>query len=1310
AFFIENGKLTAGHAGTFAYKEVQDVVNLVAGNWYHIAVSYDAALSEMKLYKDGVLIATNSGASTYTETFLYLSLFIGANRFAGQMDEVRIWKTARTIAEINASKDCELTGDEPGLLAYYNFNQGIAGANNTAITTLTDSQDKCNALNGTLTAFNLTGTSSNFVAPGPALSGICNNQFANMNVTGNNVCILSGDITPDAADHTSFGNFTNMPVIKTYTIQNTGNAALNISSVQVTGVNTADFTVSVAPSNSIAAGSSSSFSISFNPAGAVGTKLAVIEISSDDGDESLYTFAVDGIKSQPAKSLDFDGVNDDVALPFVISGDYTKEAWIKTNTLSGFPNILSGTATALFLNNGRVAAGHVTGGFGQALSTTVLTTNQWHHVAVSYNAATQDMKLYLNGALVVTSAGVPAYTETVLKIGSLNGGNFFWGRIDQVRIWNNVRTDAEIQNSYQCNISGDEYGLQAWYNFNQGAGEGNNAGLNTAINEADNCNAASLNGTLNNFALTGTNSNWVSESNNILINCAASFPNIKVEGNNICIASGDNAPATADNTDFGNAGGTGITKTFVVHNTGTATLNIGSIAFTGTHNSMFTVNTAPTTIAAGATGNLIINFLPVGNGLKTATITINNNDADEAVYSFALQGTGITAPVTITNIVATPDAGGNATITWTTDAASSSVVNYGTSAGNLNLTGNNAALVTNHSISLNGLTLGATYYFRVTSVDASANSVTAPTPPDPALSFSMPPAISLQPLSQAICEGGIVTFTSAATSDISSTVQWQISTDNGNSFQDSTGATSAAVSFTVSDADKNKQWRAVWTNAGGSSNSDAAILTVKDTTWGVENIGVCNNLLPFTWNGNDYTASGTYTTTLAAANINGCDSVAVLNLTVKDTSFSITNVSICNNLLPYNWNGVDYNAAGTYTIALPAANENGCDSTATLNLIVKDTSFSITNISICNNLLPYNWNGVDYNAAGTYTIVLPAANENGCDSTATLNLTVKDTSFSITNVSICNNLLPYNWNGIDYNAGGTYTIVLSAENEYGCDSTATLNLTVKDTSFSVTNISICSNLLPYNWNGVDYNAAGTYTIVLPAANEKGCDSTATLNLTVRDTSFSVTNISICGNLLPYSWNGVDYNAAGTYTIVLPAANEYGCDSTATLNLAVSIINIGIGGGAAVSCPGLADGKIYLSGYNNPGPFEYSMNGGVNYQSSGLFENLAEGNYPVRVRNTETGCYKDSIITISIEKITWTGNAADNDWHNPVNWDLFIVPGPLSHVIIPAGTPVCIISQLNANAASVQVFTGGELRNENNKELIIHGKCANLPPN
>ena len=235
-----------------------------------------------------------------------------------------------------------------------------------------------------------------------------------------------------------------------------------------------------------------------------------------------------------------------------------------------------------------------------------------------------------------------------------------------------------------------------------------------------------------------------------------------------------------------------------------------------------------------------------------------------------------------------------------------------------------------------------------------------------------------------------------------------------------------------------------------------------------------------------------------------------LNLTVNPNVSSTQNITICQNALPYSWNSQSLTAAGTYTVLLQ--NSNGCDSTVTLNLTVNPNVSSTQNITICQNALPYSWNNQSLTAAGTYTAVLQ--NINGCDSTVTLNLTVNPNVSSTQNITICQNALPYSWNNQSLTAAGTYTAVL--QNVNGCDSTVTLNLIVNPNVSSTQNITICQNALPYSWNSQSLTAAGTYTALLQNIN--GCDSTVTLNLTVNPNVSSTQNITICQNALPYSWN------------------------------------------------------------------------------------------------------------------------------------------------------------------------------------------------
>ena len=338
------------------------------------------------------------------------------------------------------------------------------------------------------------------------------------------------------------------------------------------------------------------------------------------------------------------------------------------------------------------------------------------------------------------------------------------------------------------------------------------------------------------------------------------------------------------------------------------------------------------------------------------------------------------------------------------------------------------------------------------------------------------------------------------------------------------------------------------TNSVGCDSAASLVLTVKPTSTSTTNLSICPSALPYSWNGLTFTTAGTQTVHLT--NSVGCDSAATLILTVKATSVSTTSISICPSALPYSWNGLSFTGAGTQTAHL--TNSVGCDSAATLILSVKATSVSTNNLSICSSALPYSWNGLIFTAQGIQTAHL--TNSVGCDSAATLVLTVKSTSTSTTTASICAGT-SYTFNGTNYNSAGTYVAHLT--NAAGCDSAATLVLTVKPTSTSTTTASICAGDT-YTFNGVDYTKTGTYVVHL--TNSVGCDSAASLVLTVKPTSTSTTNLSICPSALPYSWNGFTFTTAGTQTVHL--TNSVGCDSAATLILtvkatSVSTINISI---------------------------------------------------------------------------------------------------------------------------------------------------------
>ena len=240
---------------------------------------------------------------------------------------------------------------------------------------------------------------------------------------------------------------------------------------------------------------------------------------------------------------------------------------------------------------------------------------------------------------------------------------------------------------------------------------------------------------------------------------------------------------------------------------------------------------------------------------------------------------------------------------------------------------------------------------------------------------------------------------------------------------------------------------------------------------------------------------------------------------------SSTTVIACNQYL---WNGVVYTTSGDKTYA--TTNAAGCDSIATLHLTINHSSTSSTTITACDQ---YLWNGVVYSTSGdkTYT----TTNAAGCDSVATLHLTINHSTTSSTTVTACEQYL---WNGVVYTTSGdkTYTTTNAA----GCDSVATLHLTINNSTTSSTTVTACNQ---YLWNGVLHTTSGdkTYT----TTNAAGCDSIATLYLTINHSSTSSTTITACGQ---YLWNGVVYTTSGVKTYT--TTNAAGCDSVATLHLTI----------------------------------------------------------------------------------------------------------------------------------------------------------------
>lgn len=151
-------------------------------------------------------------------------------------------------------------------------------------------------------------------------------------------------------------------------------------------------------------------------------------------------------------------------------------------------------------------------------------------------------------------------------------------------------------------------------------------------------------------------------------------------------------------------------------------------------------------------------------------------------------------------------------------------------------------------------------------------------------------------------------------------------------------------------------------------------------------------------------------------------------------------------------------------------------------------------------------------------------------------------SSSADTLSICSNALPFSWNGLTFTRAGTQTAYLSTTE--GCDSGAALTLTVRQVSHDTIPQSICSGD-SFTFAGVVHYTGGYYSQTLTGSNN--CDSIVTLHLTLTYIYDTLKHTICSGD--SFSFAGIVHYASGYYSQTL--TNRNGCDSIVTLHLTVN---------------------------------------------------------------------------------------------------------------------------------------------------------------
>lgn len=195
------------------------------------------------------------------------------------------------------------------------------------------------------------------------------------------------------------------------------------------------------------------------------------------------------------------------------TADFTLSAWFRTDETGIQQQIIRKGWDNRTLNEGRwvlkvhsnnvikVVLDDINNSLGSTFAvegTTIVTDGEWHHVAAVFDRDAA-LRIYLDGSLEAEDAGLTAHSASIYNndeinvyIGRANGEyQIFNGRLDEIQVWGKARTQAEIQQDMNRHLSGNEPGLIAYWQMNEGDGQavqdlaGENHGYRGSLPVAD---------------------------------------------------------------------------------------------------------------------------------------------------------------------------------------------------------------------------------------------------------------------------------------------------------------------------------------------------------------------------------------------------------------------------------------------------------------------------------------------------------------------------------------------------------------------------------------------------------------------------------------------------------------------------------------------------------------------------------------------------------------------------------------------------------------------------------------------------------
>ena len=347
----------------------------------------------------------------------------------------------------------------------------------------------------------------------------------------------------------------------------------------------------------------------------------------------------------------------------------------------------------------------------------------------------------------------------------------------------------------------------------------------------------------------------------------------------------------------------------------------------------------------------------------------------------------------------------------------------------------------------------------------------------------------------------------------------------------------------------------VWNDTAGRNIMLAMRVTVVPNPIQTIADTIVENQLPYSFRGYVYEGNVESDTLLLPATV-GCDTTTYYSLFYYPNVAATADTTVCYGQLPLEWNGVTFQVPEgvlsiTQTATLRA--HTGADSVLTMNVNVLQNTYTTRHDTIVENLLPYEVHGhIYFGACNLDTLVIP--NSVGCDSVIYFRLLVNGNGVTMLDTTLCDDLLPINWNGHNFDDDGSTDLLSDTtiyHNQLGADSMVIMRVHILRCSSQVFDSTVCSAQLPLRWNGRTFNLPQdmptTLVDTIHLYTPSGADSLIILRLRVNESFDQTFYDTICANH-PYSFLGEQY--ASDCILNASLQSHFGCDSSVVVHLKV----------------------------------------------------------------------------------------------------------------------------------------------------------------